>query len=201
MQLSYDLDTTTIEATQPELDDNRTTINRAKRSEKKRGRTVTVLVKLDIHEATEKQVEFAPLGRLFPRPVQSMGAIVPILIADKLREYVRAREQPLSDLSRILWTEFLIANDRIKRGQADRGDSWAKFIEKRLNDVLELRQSKKKISYARTKQLRLKTKAASNRLGRPKGSKVKTTKKAKAKMTKGAKAKAPKKAKTTKGKA
>ena len=153
MQLNYSLDATTIEVTQSELADNRNAISRAKKAEEKRGRTVTVLVKLEVHEAGEKQVELAPFGRLFPRPVQSMGAIVPVIVADKLRDYAKSREQPLSDVTRVLWTEFLIAKD-----SQSRGDEWTRLIEERLNDVLELRQSKKKISYARTRQMKVKTK-------------------------------------------
>jgi hypothetical protein len=171
MQLNYSLDATTIEVTPTELDDNRTQINRAKRAERSRGRTVTVLVKLDIHEANDKQVEFAPRGRLFPRPIQSMGAIVPVIIADKLRAYAKGREQPLSDLTRVLWTEFLISTSKLNRGRGDRTDNWVKFIEDRLNEILELRQSKKKISYARTKQMKVKTKTkkkSSSRKGRGK---------------------------------
>ena len=161
MQLNYSLDATTIEMSQTELDSNRDQINRAKREERRRGRTVTVLIRLDIHEANVKQVEFAPKGSLFPRPVQSMGAIVPVIVADKLREYAKGKEQPLSDLTRVLWTEFLIARDRISKGRAEKGDTWTRFIEQRLNDVLELRQSKKKISYARTRQMKVRVKSSS----------------------------------------
>lgn len=150
MRLTYSLDSTTIEATQQELDSNHAQISKARKSEERKGRTVTVLIRLEIHEAGDKQVAFAPAGRLFPRPVCSMGAIVPVIVADKLRGYAKEREQPLSDLTRVLWTEFLIAK---KRG--DRGDTWARFIECQLDDILSLRHAKKKISYARTRQMRV----------------------------------------------
>jgi len=171
MQLTYSLDRTAIEVTRAELEDHRDRIELAKKNEESKGRTVTVLVRLEIHEAGDKQVEPAPFGRLFPRPVQSMGAIVPVVVADKLRQYAAAREQPLSDVTRVLWTEFLIAKDREARG-----DGWAKFIEGRLNDVLELRQSKKKISYARTKQMRVKKKATKKKATKKKAAKKKVSK-------------------------
>lgn len=173
MQLTYDLDTTTVEVSPDELATNGRTIRRARRSEERKGRKVTVLVRLEVHEAGDKQTEFFPRGRLFPRPLCALGAIVPVLIADKLRSYAKEREQPLSDLTRILWTEFLIAMDRKRRGDYSgraerRQDDWANFIENRLNDVLELRQSKKKISFARTKQVRIKPKAKKKASKKPK---------------------------------
>ena len=160
MNLSYGLDSTTIEVTPTEVDQHHGTLKRARKSEESKGRKVTVLVRLEIHEASEKQVELAPRSRLFPRPIAALGALVPEIIADRLRQYAREREQPLSDLSRVLWTEFLIAK---KRGE--RGDGWAKFIERQLNDVLALRQDKKKISYARTRQMSVRRGRSRNRRG------------------------------------
>jgi len=153
MQMTYSLDATTIEVSQSEMTTHRAALRRARRSEEYKGRRVTVLVRLEVHEASEKQVELSPNSRLFPRPICALGALVPVVIADKLREYAKNREQPLSDLTRILWAEFLIAKDR-----REREDGWAMFIENRLNEVHDLRSSKKKISYARTKQMRVKNK-------------------------------------------
>ena len=152
MQLTYSLDSTTIVATKQELDSNHSQISKARKSEERKGRTVTVLIRLEIHAARDKQIKLAPAARLFPRPVCSMGAIVPVIVADKLRQYAKDREQPLSDLTRVLWTEFLIAK---KRG--DSSDSWTSFIEEQLDDILSLRQAKKKISYARTRQVKVRT--------------------------------------------
>jgi len=151
MQLTYALDATTIEVSPTEMSANRIAIRRARRSEERKGRRVTVLVRLEVHEASDRQIELSPKSRLFPRPICALGALVPELIADKLRAYAAEQEQPLSDLTRILWTEFLIAVNR-----NERGDGWAAFIQKRLSEVRDLRTSKKKISYARTKQMRVK---------------------------------------------
>ena len=48
-------------------------------------------------------------------------------------------------------------------GRGEKSDGWVLGIEHQLNDVRELRQSKKKISYARTRQLKARTKKASKR--------------------------------------
>jgi hypothetical protein len=179
MLLSYSLDATTIEVTPEEMESNASTIRRAKKAEEGRGRMVTVLVRLEIHEASDKQVELAPFGRLFPRPVKSMGAIVPEIVADKLKNYAAAREQPMSDLTRVLYTEFLIAKER-----GSREDSWVRYIEARLNDVQELRQSKKRISYARTKQMRISKKSSKKSTSKKATSKKATKKKATKKVRK-----------------
>jgi len=162
MHLNYSLESTSIEVTQSELDHYGAAINRARRSEEARGRTVTVLVRLEIHEASDKQIATAPLGRLFPRPLAHLGAAVPEVIADKLRAYAVERGQPLSDVARVLWTEFLIARDR-----GDRGDKWATFIEGQLNEIRSLREDKKRISYARTKQMQVRPKRSTKRSSRP----------------------------------
>jgi len=162
MDLAYNLDSTTITATQSELDQHRGVIDRATKAEERRGRKVTVLMRFEIHEASDKQVEMAPLGRLFPRPLKNLGAAVPEIVADKLKAFALERGQPMSDVTRVLYTEFLIAKKREARG-----DGWVKFIEGRLNDVRDLRESKKRISYARTKQMTLK-KATKKRTKRSK---------------------------------
>jgi hypothetical protein len=153
MDLAYDLDSTTIVATEAELDQHRGVIDRETKAEEKRGRKVTVLVRFEIHEASDKQVEMSPRGRLFPRPLKNLGAAVPELVADKLKAYALERGQPMSDVTRVLYTEFLVAKKR-----EGRGDGWTKFIEARLNDVRSLREDKKRISFARTKQVTVRKK-------------------------------------------
>lgn len=172
MDLSYDLDSTTIEVTEQELDDNHTVIERAAKEERRAGRKVTVLVRLEIHEANDRQVELAPLGRIFPRPLKRIGASVPVIIVDKLKELAEAKGQPLSDVTRVLYTEFLIAKKRKARG-----DGWAAHIERQLDEVKSLRESKKRISYARTKQqtLRPKKRSSNKKSTKKKASKKKAT--------------------------
>lgn len=158
MDVSYGLRSTTISATKEELSRHRKRIAAATKAEESRGRKVNLLVKLEIHEAGEKQVEEAPAAQLFPRPVCNIGAMVPVILADKLREYAALREQPLSDVSRVLWVEFLIAK---KRGEHQ--DEWVRHIERQLDEILALRQSNKKISYARTRSVSVRRDRRSSR--------------------------------------
>lgn len=147
MKLDYALDETRIEMTEEEYAGSRSTIEEVHEEEKARGRSVKVVVRFSIHQATDKEMEREPRGRLFPRPVKSIGALTPEAVANELKRYAEVREQPASDVSRVLWTEFLAA---IKRNGPQ--DKWAKMIESRLNDVRSMREARLPMSYAYVKR-------------------------------------------------
>lgn len=153
MQVTYALDATTVEGSQSELDTHHDRIQRIKSDEEERGRRVTIVVKLEIHQATSRETEAHPRAKVFPQPVKVLGALLPVVVAERLRAYAQRREQPLSDLTRALWTEFLIAKER---GEVQ--DHWAKFIETRLDLIKYVRENKGAVGYARTRRVHVRRK-------------------------------------------
>ena len=143
MKLEYGLEETRLEVSERELGASEEYIAQADSEERSRGRKLTVIVQFDIHQPTRKEMRGAPKSRLFPRPVKSIGALTPEVVADGLKTYAVRREQPASDVSRVLWTEFLAA---VRRAGPE--DKWVKKIEAKLDDVRELRQSSLPMSYA-----------------------------------------------------
>jgi hypothetical protein len=106
-------------------------------------RRVVIAVIFGFHEASETEVAEAPRGRLFPRPVRSVGASTPEVLAQELATYASSRDVTRSDVMRVLWSEFLGA---VKRDGP--GDSWAKRIEKRVDEVCAARANGHPLSYA-----------------------------------------------------
>lgn len=149
MQVTYSLDTTTVRATETELSEHHDKIQDACNAERRSGRRV-VVIKLEIHQATTTETEAHPHARVFPQPLQALGALLPVVVAERLKDFALKRGQPLSDLTRALWTEFLIA--RARRGGTD---YWATFIEHRLDAIKAIRDRKGSVSYARTRSVQL----------------------------------------------
>ena len=56
MELTYGLDSTTLEVTERELSSHGPALKRAVAHEKRAGKKVTVLVRLEIHEAGDRQL-------------------------------------------------------------------------------------------------------------------------------------------------
>ena len=142
MRVEYGLEETRVELNERDVvtDDVFEVIQQ---QETKSGRRFTVLVRFDIHQATDKELSDAPRSRLFPRPVKAIGALTPEAVVNELKRYASGREQPASDVSRVLWTEFLAA---VKRNGPK--DKWVKLIEEKLDDVRALRESRLPLSYA-----------------------------------------------------
>jgi hypothetical protein len=144
MKLEYGLEETRVEVSEREFQSSTDFLEQAETEEQSRGRKFTVSVRFNIHQPTPKETRGSKRStKLFPRPVRSFGALTPEVVADGLKNYATRREQPASDVSRVLWTEFLAA---VKRDGPN--DKWTKKIEEKLDDVRELRASRLPMSYA-----------------------------------------------------
>lgn len=149
MRVEYSLQETRVELDERGYSPSSDVIDEVQQEESRRGRRFTLLVRFDIHQASDKEVADAPKSRLFPRPVKAIGALTPEAVVNELKRYAGSREQPASDVSRVLWTEFLAA---VKRNGPQ--DKWVKKIEEKLDDVRALRESRLPMSYAYVRRRR-----------------------------------------------
>lgn len=142
MRLEYGLNETRVELSEREYSASEEAITAVETEERSKGRKFSVIVTLDIHRARPEETRGHQRSTLFPRPVKPVGAITPVVVADNLKTYATRREQPMSDVHRVLLTEFLAA--------AKRRDTpaWVKTIEAKLDDVKLMRESRLPTSYA-----------------------------------------------------
>jgi hypothetical protein len=142
MRLEYGLNETRVEVSESEHATSSEVFEAVGEEERSRGRKFSVVVKLDVHRASPEETKGFSRSQLFPRPVKPVGAITPVVVADNLKTYAARREQPMSDVQRVLLTEFLAGTKRRE------SPTWVKNIEARLDDVKLMRESHLPTSYA-----------------------------------------------------